>query len=93
MSVYLLALGYKKNNFLGTYAWFFLMVNALKIPLQVFVWHNISASYALLALVVFPAVALGSFCGANLVKRINEKPFHYLIICMTTIAARTKGTA
>jgi uncharacterized membrane protein YfcA len=87
MSVYLLAMGYKKNSFIGTYAWVFLIVNALKVPLQIFVWHNIRPSYVLQALIVFPAVALGAFLGAWLVKKINEKPFRYLIIGMTAIAA------
>lgn len=87
MSVYLLALGYHKNSFIGTYAWFFLIVNALKVPLQVFVWQNISPSYVLLALCVLPAVVLGAFSGGMLVKKINEKPFRYLIIGMTTISA------
>jgi len=87
MSVYLLAMGYNKNSFIGTSAWFFLIVNALKVPLQVFVWHNISLNNALLAAIVFPAVALGAYGGANLVKRIKETPYRYLIIVMTTIGA------
>ncbi len=87
MSIYLVAMGYQKNSFLGTYAWFFLIINALKVPLQVFVWHNISLNNAVLAAMLIPAVALGAVLGAVIVKRINEKPFRYLVIGMTIIAA------
>jgi uncharacterized membrane protein YfcA len=87
MSIYLVAMGYQKNNFLGTYAWFFLIINALKVPLQVFIWHNISLNNAVLAAVLIPAVALGAILGAVIVKRINEKLFRYLVIGMTAIAA------
>ena len=39
--IYLLALGIKKNNYMGTNAWFFFIINLTKLPLQIFVWHNI----------------------------------------------------
>ena len=87
MSIYLVAMGYRKNNFIGTYAWFFLIINALKVPIQVLLWHNITLSNATLAGMMIPAVALGAVLGAIIVKKINEKPFRYLVIGMTAIAA------
>lgn len=87
MSLYLVAMGYRKNNFLGTYAWFFLIINAVKVPLQVLLWHNITLGNAALAAVMIPAVALGAVLGALIVKKINEKLFRYLVIGMTLLAA------
>ena len=87
MSVYLLAMGYKKNAFIGTFAWFFLIVNTMKVPLQVFVWHNIGVNNVLAAAAVIPVVALGALLGVLIVKKINEKPFRYFIIIMTTLSA------
>lgn len=87
MSLYLVAMGYRKNDFLGTYAWFFLIINAIKVPLQVLLWHNITLSNAALAAVMIPAVALGAVLGALIVKKINEKVFRYLVIGMTVLAA------
>jgi uncharacterized membrane protein YfcA len=87
MSLYLVAMGYRKNNFLGTYAWFFLIINAIKVPLQVLLWHNITWSNAALAGMMIPAVALGAVLGAWIVKKINEKLFRYLVIGMTVLAA------
>jgi len=36
-SIYLLARGFKKFDFMGTAAWFFMIVNLTKLPLQIFV--------------------------------------------------------
>ncbi len=87
MSLYLVAMGFRKNDFLGTYAWFFLIVNALKMPIQVLLWRNITLSNAALAAMMIPAVALGAVLGALIVKKINEKLFRYLVIVMTSLAA------
>jgi len=87
MSIYLFAMGYQKNNFIGTYAWFFMIINAIKVPLQVFIWHNITTQHAVLALCLIPIIALGALLGVWVVKRIPEKPFRYLIIVMTGLSA------
>ncbi len=42
-SIYLLAMRLPKNSFIGTVAWFFLIINLLKVPLRIFFWKNISA--------------------------------------------------
>lgn len=86
-SIYLLAMGFKKNNFMGTRAWFFLIINLTKMPFQIFLWHNISIKTAILACVMIPAITIGAFFGIMVIKRINEKPFRYIIIAMTAIAA------
>ena len=35
-SVYLLTMNFKKNDFMGTTAWFFFLINLTKVPLQIF---------------------------------------------------------
>lgn len=86
-SVYLLARGFKKYDFMGTSAWFFLIINLSKIPLQVFVWHNVTGKSFLMAALMLPAIALGAFIGSIVIKKINEKFFRYFIIVLTAIAA------
>lgn len=86
-SVYLLAMGFKKNNFLGTTAWFFFLINITKLPLQILFWHNITLKSLALDLTMLPAIAIGAFFGAIIVKKIKEKPFRILIIVMTALAA------
>ncbi|MPW24719.1 TSUP family transporter [Alkalibaculum sp. M08DMB] len=86
-SVYLLSLGFNKNKFLGTTAWFFFIVNISKIPLQVIFWHNISLNNAMFTAILIPAIAFGAVIGSFLIKKINEKLFKYAIIMMTAIVA------
>jgi len=87
MSIYLFSMGYQKERFIGTSAWFFFIVNILKLPLQTFVWHNIQTDTLLHALIMVPVVVLGAVAGSWIVKKINEKLFRYFIIAMTLIAA------
>ncbi|NLL01332.1 MAG: sulfite exporter TauE/SafE family protein [Clostridiales bacterium] len=85
--IYLLALGFKKNNFMGTNAWFFFIINLTKLPLQIFVWHNIGIRTMTMTIVVLPLIALGAILGYYILKKINEKIFRYIVIIMTAIAA------
>lgn len=86
-SIYLLALGFKKNNFMGISAWFFFLINFTKVPLQVFVWHNIGIKSIIIAFIMIPVIAIGAILGAIILKKINEKFFRYLVIAMTAIAS------
>lgn len=86
-SVYLLTMNFKKNDFMGTTAWFFFLVNLAKLPLQILFWHNISFKTILLSIGMVPAIALGALLGMLMIKKINEKNFRYIIIIMTFIAA------
>ena len=86
-SVFLLAKGFKKYDFMGTAAWFFLIINLTKVPLQIFVWHNVTVKSFLTAGLMLPAIALGAFIGAIIIKKLNEKIFRYFIIILTSIAA------
>lgn len=86
-SVYLLTMNFKKNDFMGTTAWFFFLINLSKVPLQILFWHNISFKTAILSIGMVPAIALGALLGMLLIKKINEKCFRYIIISMTAIAA------
>ena len=86
-SVYLLARGFKKNDFMGTGAWFFLLINLTKLPFQIFYWHNVTANTLITTGIVLPAIAVGAFLGVIVIRKINEKPFRYIILAMTAITA------
>lgn len=86
-SIYLLALGFKKNNFMGTNAWFFFIINLTKLPLQIFVWHNIGMKSITIAVFMVPIITMGAIIGFIILKKVNEKYFRYMIIAMTAIAA------
>ena len=86
-SVYLLAKGFKKNDFLGTSAWFFFIVNLTKVPLQILFWNNIPIKTVFLTVTMIPAIGIGAVLGVVVIKRLNEKLFHKLILVVTAIAA------
>jgi uncharacterized membrane protein YfcA len=86
-AIYLLAMHLPKNSFIGTSAWFFLIVNYCKFPLHIFVWKTISWSSLLLDLVTIPAIALGAFLGIQLVKILPEKVYRTAVIVITALSA------
>ncbi|MCC9705933.1 sulfite exporter TauE/SafE family protein [Streptomyces sp. MNU76] len=84
MSMYLLSAGFRKLGFLGTSAFFFLIVNVSKVPFSVGL-GLIDAHSLLLdaALVLF--VVPGAFLGKWAVNRINQKLFEQLVIAATIV--------
>ncbi len=86
-AIYLLAMHLPKNSFIGTGAWFFLIVNFSKFPLHIFVWKTIDRSTLTLDIIVLPAIALGAFLGVILVKRISDKTYRTAVIVVTALSA------
>ena len=87
MSIYFLALHLKKNNFIGTSAWFFLLVNIFKVPFHITIWHTITWNTFLFNLCMLPLIFFGVFIGIKIVKLIPEKPYRIFIIVTVTLAA------
>ncbi|HAH23768.1 MAG TPA: hypothetical protein DCL77_08425 [Prolixibacteraceae bacterium] len=86
-AIYLLAMHLPKNSFIGTGAWFFMIINFTKFPLQLFVWHNISSQTLIIDLMTLPAIALGAFIGIKAVKIIPEQTYRGFVIAITVISA------
>ena len=86
MSVYLLSMRKEKMEYIGINAWFFLVVNFLKIPLQIFVWENISISTISLNLLMLPFIVLGAWLGIRIVKLFPEKAFRKFIQIVTILS-------
>ncbi len=87
MSIYLLSMMLPKNTFIGTGAWFFLIINLFKIPFQVFFWGTIDTKTFALNMAMFPAIMIGAFLGIKLVNLIPEKGYRIFIIVTTALAA------
>ena len=86
-AIYLLAMHLPKNSYIGTGAWFFLVVNFLKFPLHIFVWETINWNTLTLDLLLLPAIAVGAFLGIVLVKRISDKSYRIAVIIVTALSA------
>ena len=86
MSVYLLSMRKEKMEYIGINAWFFLVVNLLKVPLQVFVWDNITWSSFSLNLLMLPVIGIGALLGIRIVKLFPEKAFRRFIQIVTILS-------
>jgi len=84
--LYLLAIGLPKLEFVGTAAWFFLILNVVKIP---FSWSLGLIRLDTLALnaTLVPLIALGLWVGTMLIKRIPQRLFDSLILILTGVAS------
>ncbi len=87
LTIYLLSKKLSKNSYIGTMAWFFMLINLAKIPTHVFIWKTITLDTLLLDITLAPLILAGAFLGILVVKRIPEKPYRFLIIIMTSLAA------
>ncbi|MCI3224845.1 sulfite exporter TauE/SafE family protein [Streptomyces sp. NP-1717] len=84
MSLYLLSAGFRKLGFLGTSAWFFLIVNTSKVPFSVglgLIDRDSLLLDALLVLFVLPGALIGKLC----VDRIDQRVFERLVIGATIL--------
>ena len=86
-NVYFLAMRMPKNNFIGTAAWVFLVINFFKLPFQVIYWKNITASTLKTDLFLLPAIVIGFWAGIKIVSRIKDDAYRKVVIALTFIGA------
>jgi uncharacterized membrane protein YfcA len=86
-NIYFLAMRLPKNDFIGTGAWIFLIINWFKLPFQIFYWNNITGTSLLTDLALAPFLILGFWCGIKLVARIKDDLYRQVVIVLTLIGA------
>jgi uncharacterized membrane protein YfcA len=86
-AIYLLAMHLPKNNFIGTTAWFFLIINYSKFPLHVLVWKTIDWHTLTLDILMLPGIALGALLGIWLVTKLSDKFYRVFVIVATALSA------
>lgn len=87
MAVYLLSMRLPKNVYIGTGAWFFLLLNIFKVPFHILVWETISFQSFSINLLMAPVILAGAILGVGIIKKIPEKPYRVFVIVMTAAAA------
>lgn len=87
LAIYFLTMRLPKNAFIGTTAWFFLVINWFKIPFHIFSWQTITWNTFLLDLITLPFIGVGALLGIFIVKRIQERTYRWFIIATTLVAA------
>ena len=86
-SIYFLAMRLPKNEFIGTAAWLFFIINVFKLPFHVFVWKTVNVETLQLNMLLSPAIVLGFFLGIRLVKVINNDLYRKLVLLVTAAGA------
>lgn len=85
-SLYLLRMGLPVDVFIGTLAWFFLVVNLAKLPFSAGL-GLISPSSLLLDLVLAPAVVVGALVGRVVIVRVRQQVFERLVLVLVAASA------
>jgi uncharacterized membrane protein YfcA len=86
MTVYLLSRRLEKKEHLGVFSRFFLFINLFKVPFSANL-GIIHPQSLMTNLVLLPAVVAGIVLGWQILKRIPQKPFEWLLFTMTLVAA------
>lgn len=85
MIVYLLAMRLPKLEFLGTSAWFFCILNLVKVPFMAQLGLIDAGSLATNAVLV-PVVGLGALAGRWIAGRLDQKRFELLALVLSGLA-------
>jgi uncharacterized protein len=88
MNLYLLSMALPKNEFMGTGAWFFFIINLVKVP-QFALQGRITAETLWIDLCLAPAVIIGALIGRWLFSRIPQALFERIIIILALVATVT----
>ncbi|MGG9962720.1 sulfite exporter TauE/SafE family protein [Ferruginibacter sp. SUN106] len=86
-NIYFLAMRMPKNDFIGTAAWVFLVINWFKLPFQVIYWKNINIASLQTDLFLLPALLIGFFAGLKIVATIKDEGYRKIILVLTLAGA------
>ncbi|MDU8886766.1 sulfite exporter TauE/SafE family protein [Yeosuana sp. MJ-SS3] len=84
-NIYFLAMRFPKNEFIGTAAWLFFIINVFKLPFHFFVWKTVTKETLILNTVLIPVVVFGFLLGAFIVKFISNINYRRFILIVTAI--------
>lgn len=82
-NIYFLAINLPKNEFIGTAAWLFFIINLFKVPFHIWSWGTINGESFQISLSLIPAVILGFGLGGVLVRKIKNESYRQLILLLT----------
>jgi uncharacterized membrane protein YfcA len=86
MTLYMVSARYSMLRFLGTSAWFFFLVNLLKLPFSAGL-GLISPSQLLLCAVLAPVVLAGAFIGRAVIGHLKQSWFDNLVVLASAVPA------
>lgn len=93
MIIYLLAMRLPKKEFLGTGAWYYLVLNCFKVPFSANTVDDFSHQTLInwtslcFNLILLPLIAAGALIGVRLVKHLPEKAFAIIVQVLAVVGA------
>ena len=86
-NLYFLAMRVPKQNFIGTSAWVFLVINYFKLPFQIIYWKNITLHTLKIDLLLIPILLIGFWAGIKIVSRIKDNSYRKVVMLLTLAGA------
>ncbi|GGD63918.1 sulfite exporter TauE/SafE family protein [Microbacterium murale] len=86
MSMYFLAMRTPVQVFLGTSAWFFAIVNLVKVPFLAGI-GLFDGQVLLMDAVLVPFVVVGALVGVRVARRMKQQVFDWIVITLTIVGA------
>jgi uncharacterized protein len=86
MTLYLINMRVSMLAFMGTFAWFFFILNALKVPILAGLGF-LDAETLVASIPFVPVVVIGALVGIPVFTRMNERVFTNIALSLSAIAA------
>ncbi|MCC6730668.1 MAG: sulfite exporter TauE/SafE family protein [Chthonomonadales bacterium] len=93
MALYMQSMGFRKQEFMGTTAWYFLIVNVAKLPVFYLLSLAtpdrplITGASLLVDLAMLPVIVAGALTGKWFLPRVRQSAFDGLVLVLSGIAA------
>lgn len=85
-NIFLIGKGFAKKEFMGTVAWYFLVINTTKLPIFHHL-HMITADTLRFNALMLPALVAGGVAGRALLHVISDRVFQTLVMALAAVAA------
>jgi uncharacterized protein len=93
MTIYLSALKMTKESFIGTIAWYFLIINVAKVPFfliltamnpqkPMMTWEGFKID-----LILFPSIFVGVWLGKWMLKKVSQRIYDDVVLILAALAA------
>jgi uncharacterized membrane protein YfcA len=86
MTIYLLAMQLPKQEFIGTGAWYFFLMNCFKVPFSAHL-NLINAQSLWINLMILPVIVVGAILGILIVNYIPQKAFTAVVQILAAVGA------
>lgn len=87
LTLYLLSMRLPKYAFIGTGAWFFLIINVTKVPFHILGWETINHHTFIFDFMLVPFILTGFFMGVKIIKSLSEKIYRLFIYVVTLLSS------